>query len=261
MSVHRCGTPELAETPGTVVRWPQSTITYFESLSFQGVPRDVVSRAYDAACRQWAAVAGLTFKRLSDPRGANIVAVTGPIDGPYGVLAQSDLPVGASAASVMQQLYDDAEPWYAEDPAMLVACMCHEVGHALGMSHIPNENALLDPIIVPGRSTPQAPDVADIQGRYGPPTAAAPHLDDFVALGASFTPYILGPIADALVAAAKLLDAGTSPAEADLDWRSKGALLRDVCWERVVEPALFHLSPADRAAAFRSIARGIGSKV
>jgi hypothetical protein len=64
-----------------------------------------------------------------------------------------------------------------------------------------------------------------------------------------------------LVEAAKLLEAGTPPAESDLSWRSKAAFTRDVCWERVVEPALYHLTPAERAAALRAIAQGIGSKI
>jgi hypothetical protein len=260
MQLHRCGTPELAETPGTITRWPMSTITYFEALAFQGEDPVNVSNVYDAACAQWAAVAGLSFKRLSDPRGANVVAITGPIDGPYGILAQSDLPVGASAASVMQQLFDSAEPWYAEAPDLMLACMTHEIGHALGMSHIPNRNALLDPFVVEGRSNPQPPDVADIQSRYGLPFTSHPPDADLVALGASFVPYVLGPLADGLVAAAKQLDAGTSAAEADLAWRSNAGLVRDVAWERVVGPVLAKLAPSQRAAALRSIAKGVGSR-
>ena len=164
MYVRVCGAREQEQTPGNLARWPMGLVTYFEAMDFPGLARDAVAAAFDAAAGQWTAVAGIVLRRVLDAGQANIVATTGTMDGPYGVLAQSDLPFGVGPTSVLHQLFDDAEPWASEVPGMLVACITHELGHALGLGHLPGTGALMEPIIIPGQVAPQPPDLVEIQG-------------------------------------------------------------------------------------------------
>jgi hypothetical protein len=258
--IHACGTPEHQEAAGTLCKWPQGRVTYHEDLAFVGLTRDQVSACYDRAAQQWAAVCGLEFVRVASPAGANIVARNGAIDGPYGVLAQSQLPCGVSADSTMEQEYDNSEPWSQEGLDMLVACMCHEIGHAIGLNHLPGTGALMEPIIVAGRSRPQPADIAEAQARYGPPKPTAAPADGFQALGKSFAPYVVGPFCDGLVQAAKQLEQGSPWGEAMLMGESVANTWRDICFLRLIEGKLPE-EPKARAAALRQIAAGLATNV
>lgn len=164
-----CRARELDRADAGLCRWPFSTILYFEDLAFDGLDRATIAATYDAAAAAWAAICGIAFVRVSDPDIADIVAHTGPIDGPFGVLADSELPCGASASTTLSQLFDDAEPWSQEDLSILLACITHELGHAIGLEHLPGVGALMDPVIHPGVSAPQSPDIAEARRRYGLP--------------------------------------------------------------------------------------------
>lgn len=259
MQRNRCGTPEREVSPGSEARWPQGVVTYYEDLVFAGMSRAAIAACYDAACARWTAVCGLRFVRVSDPAQANIVAHTGPIDGPYNILAESDLPYGATAASQMSQLYDDSEPWNAEGTDILIACICHEVGHAIGLEHIPGVGALMDPIIHPGTSSPRPPDIAEADLRYGPPSPSepGPTPGPYELLGAAFAPYVVGPFCDGLVASAIALDGGASTIVAKMDGIAAESVKRAGAWNKLVEPKLDVLDSKARAAALRSIARGM----
>lgn len=142
--------------------WPQKRITYYESLGLNAPGLDVHS-IYDLAFKQWADVCGIQPVRVGSASGANISVGQGPIDGPWGTLAYSYLPCGSSADTQLTQLYDDGETWTY---AFLLACACHEIGHALGLSHSSVGN-LMAPILNQNITAPQFGDIIDIQARYG----------------------------------------------------------------------------------------------
>lgn len=264
-----CGTPEHEQAEGAdPCKWPQlpAVVKYFEALAFAGLTRDQVAKAYDTACQQWAAVAGVSFLRLATPDGANLVAGNGAVDGPYGVLAYSELPCGVGPLAVLSQTYDNAEPWSIEGLSMLIGCMCHEIGHALGLQHMPGTGALMEPFIVAGRSTPQAPDIKAIQALYGVPATSPPFVPgptnaDFVALGRSFAPYILGPFADALVVAARQMDGGAADDAAAALGANYEEQLRSQAWETLIVPKLSAVPRSETTAALRSLAKGLASAV
>lgn len=149
-------------------RWPQKRITYSELLTLNGMARADVAAVYDLAWKQWADVCDIQPVRLTSlslPGVANVAATQGPIDGPWGTLAYSYLPCGASEGTQLTQQYDDGETWTY---AFLLACACHEIGHALGLNHLGTGN-LMAPILDPNITEPQYGDIAEIQARYGPP--------------------------------------------------------------------------------------------
>ena len=217
MFVHICGTRAASREDGQPAKWPTGDLKYHESLSFARLTREQIAAAYGRAAAQWCAVAGLQLSRTENIDDADIVATTGYIDGPGGVLALSDLPYGATESSVMRQTFD-VEDWGPETLDMLEACICHEIGHALGLEHIPGVGALLDPYIVPGRDAPQSPDIEAMQARYGAPVAtvnptvpASPaEASALETIGAKYAPYVVGAVADALVVAAGKIEAGYS---------------------------------------------------
>lgn len=148
--------------------WPQKRITYFEAMTLAGLSRAQVKAIYDLAWQQWADVCDLKPARVSSAAEANVAVGQGAIDGPWGTLAYSYLPCGASATTQLTQLYDDGETW---SYPFLLGCACHEIGHALGLNHSATGN-LMAPYLDENITKPQRGDIVDIQARYGPPIVA-----------------------------------------------------------------------------------------
>jgi hypothetical protein len=163
----RCSHPDVMAATATCA-WPIKTLGYFQSVQYPGVDPARVTRNYATACEQLNAVCGISLEPADSAADAHIVAVAGPIDGPWNILAESELPCGATATSVMHQTFDNAEQL---DDATMVACMCHELGHALGLGHSTPGN-LMAPILDPTITKPQPGDIAELQARYGAPAAA-----------------------------------------------------------------------------------------
>jgi hypothetical protein len=149
-------------------KWPQRRITYFEAMALKGMVRVDVGAVFDLAWKQWADVCDIEPARLPSVAGANVSAGQGAIDGPWGTLAYSYLPCNATEGTQLAQLYDDGETW---TPPYLLACACHEIGHALGLNHLDVGN-LMAPILDPNITKPQPGDIAEIRARYGPPATA-----------------------------------------------------------------------------------------
>lgn len=163
----RCGLPDMMLDQSCA--WPHKDVTFHAQLNLPGLAAAEVEAAFVEACQQWSAVCGINLTR-SDSPAANIVARSGTgrsnnLDGRGGTLAWSELPCGRSRRATLQQMYDEAEQW---SRSMAVAVICHEVGHAIGLSHIAAGN-LLAPYYDPRITKPQAGDIAEAVKRYGPP--------------------------------------------------------------------------------------------
>jgi len=105
---------------------------------------EIVDRCLVRALEQWEGACALRFEVVEAARGANIVLHFGAIDGPGQTLAQSYLPCGATATTLLAQQYDPAEAWTEE---MLYLCMIHELGHAIGLGHSPNPASIMYPTL------------------------------------------------------------------------------------------------------------------
>jgi len=166
----KCSHPEALTVDPATCKWPMLGILYFEAILWPGLDSDRVSAAYDDACRRIMAVCGVTLTRTLDPNAAQIRAYAGRIDGPGNVLARSQLPLLATAQTVLYQTFDlDDELPYD----LMVVCMAHEICHCLGLGHS-TVGELMAAYLDGNVRFPMPGDVAELQSRYGPPAAQGP---------------------------------------------------------------------------------------
>lgn len=168
----RCGLPDMMLD--ATCAWPHKKVTYLPRLQLPGITNEDMLRAFDTGCQQWNAVCGIQLTRVGG-KPANIVADSGTgsgvnLDGRGGTLAWSYLPCGQAPNGSIQQMYDTGENWNFQ---MLVAVCCHEIGHAIGLSHLSAGN-LLAPYYSAEITKPQAGDIAEAVKRYGPPAPSSP---------------------------------------------------------------------------------------
>lgn len=162
-----CALPDVMPLAATLCKWPDGEIGYYVQDAFPGLSLDQTWAAFDWALALWAKAAKLKVGRTSSAQIARIVARVKRLDGPNGVLAQSQLPCGQIRQAL--QDYDSSEGWDRTIQAKLV--IAHEVGHALGLEHAPGKGSLMSPYYDPSIGSLQKWDIDEIVKRYG---AAAP---------------------------------------------------------------------------------------
>lgn len=160
-----CGVPEhqLNEAAARMARWTKRRVSWTVTGLIPPFTREALLPIYAAACRQWSEVCGLELVYTDGASGADIVMGSGFIDGPGKVLAWSELPDGSDRP--LQQRYDTHESW---DETMALGVACHELGHAIGLSHGPT-GALMAPYFTRSVLRPQDWDRRQVVDRYGPP--------------------------------------------------------------------------------------------
>lgn len=162
---YRCNHPETLALSADVSRWSLGVLRYAESFAYANAPSARVAANYARACRLWEAVCGIRLAVAATYADAQVVASEGPIDGPWNVLAVSQLPPTGNYAGVLTQTFDQAEQL---DDDLMVAMFAHELGHVLGIGHLAAGN-LMAPVLDRAILTPQPGDIAEAQARYGPP--------------------------------------------------------------------------------------------
>lgn len=193
MEMPRCGVPDL--TGGQEVhaqgvarfvtsggKWPSNNLTYrfvngTSDLAGEA-ERDIVRQAFDI----WAEVTPLRFTEVSGSASADFLIswVTGdhgdgsPFDGPGHVLAHAFFPppVNPHPGIAGDLHFDDAEMWKAVGETGgidLLTVAIHELGHALGLRHSMDRDAIMFPTYRGPRHTLGDDDVEGIQSIYGPP--------------------------------------------------------------------------------------------
>ena len=185
-AIRFCQLPELFSLDAAALnKWGKSIITWKLSSNatlpgFQLV--DLVD-VFKWAFSQWAVHTQLVFN--STALQADITITTGNIDSPGNTLAWSELPGPNAIHQKLTQKFDSSEPFvFSSNPPPnridLGAVACHEIGHALGLSHAPvSSRALLAPIYNPPVRLPQSWDITEIQRRYGP-VINGPTIDPIV---------------------------------------------------------------------------------
>lgn len=173
-----CSHPDVMEARATVCKWQNKNISWSVTATPPGLAQEAVVEAYTEAFRRWSKVCGIIPQYNPGNPQAMIVMGVRSIDGSFGVLAESELPCGN--VRQCRQWYDSGEQWGIFDgrgpggrKIDIIRVATHELGHALGMDHIGAGN-LLAPTYSESIWEPQAGDIREMQGRYGPPSATPP---------------------------------------------------------------------------------------
>jgi len=163
---------------GQLCKWPLVRVTWSVVADLPGFARETFRAAAEEAWSYWSAVCGILPQQIQGP-AANVVIGIQSL-GPGGVLADCQLPCGATIGSTVRMRVDTEEAWVlAENPPPtkidLVRVLAHELGHAIGIPHIGSGN-LMAPTYSSAIRRPVAGDVAEAVARYGlvPPRPPEP---------------------------------------------------------------------------------------
>lgn len=170
-----CGVPD--HLGGMDCLWPFKDVNVYAGGKWGQIDLREIG---EFACMSWNQVCGINMQMTTNARTAHITMDTKAIDGPFGTLAYSELPCGFSPQQwrTLQQMYDIGElVVFAENPPSNKVdggrIGTHEIGHAIGISHI-NAGNLMAPSYAPDIRFPQRGDIAEGRARYGLPSGTSP---------------------------------------------------------------------------------------
>jgi hypothetical protein len=178
-----CGvSEEQFAISGVTYAWPKNShLTWSLGFSRLGTLTDLdLKGAYEEAFKEISNACAITHEYVANPRSANILVNVARLDGPSGVLADMQIPVGNVSVNSTTLLgrIDDAEAWglFESPPAGKIdfyRVALHELLHAHGLGHKPaniNAEALIAPMYNPRIRHLQPADKAELVRRYGLPT-------------------------------------------------------------------------------------------
>lgn len=172
--MHFCGVQETFGAGAEQYRLPTNRPTYCIRCQLPGISGEAFRAACKEAFGRWSRVCDVEFTEIADPQSAQFLIVNHQFDGPSGVLADCMLP----SPGIRQQRMriDQNENWIIADNVPgnrieLRAVLCHEMGHGIGMSHLPSSPPpdLMEPSYRPSIVTPQATESLMMAKLYGPP--------------------------------------------------------------------------------------------
>lgn len=169
---------------GRTYQWPPGAhLTWSLGFSRLGPLSDLdLKQAYTEAFAEIAGCCHVTHEYVSNARVANIIVNVQRLDGPSGVLADMQIPVGNVLPSTqLQGRIDDSEAWgLFENPPPgkidFYRVALHELLHAHGLGHKPvdvREPALIAPMYDRSIRNLQPADKAELVRRYGQPKVTA----------------------------------------------------------------------------------------
>lgn len=157
-------------------KWGKTNITYFFINGTEKITGNDERELIRQAFALWAAETSLTFTETSSRQDADIVIGWAegehgdgdPFDGPGDVLAHASYPNPYEDRQVFLH-FDDAERWVNSNSQNvdLLTVAAHEIGHALGLGHSDDPNALMYPSYSEPHRFLGQDDVAGIQSLYG----------------------------------------------------------------------------------------------
>jgi len=158
-----CACPDILPA-GAPSKWGFNDLTVWHDMQSLSDLDEV--ELYMEALSMWSAVTPLTFTWWAQGNSAkvNIFEHARRIDGSGKILAWSELPPANAGRNVqLEQRFDTSESWPRN---LLLPTMAHELGHALGLGHLQDPDALMYPYMN-GTQKPAAPDIRAIQELYG----------------------------------------------------------------------------------------------
>jgi Matrixin/Repeat of unknown function (DUF5648) len=182
-------------------KWTSSVITWsFASGggTFSGTIGALYQNTIRAAVARWAQVVNLTFQEVADSTpGVDVRVGWGVFSGSQ--VGETDYFYQSGGAATFQpgvtiRLEDPsyrpvgtaANATYQGTSTTLFEVMLHEFGHALGLDHSTDPNAIMYPTLGPANANLDASDIAGIQALYGAAPAAttsSPPAPDTITLG------------------------------------------------------------------------------
>lgn len=170
-----CNLPEHL-TMGVDSRWPSGNVPWAITSLIPGVTENDYRLAVVWSLDAWAAAGGITPKEVDAARLARILCTSRRIDGPAGVLGETELPMGG--IQQVRMWLDTSDNWDVQWPPAdprkipLYVTVLHELGHALGIGHAPQgTTAVMSPFLQSQLRGLMPWDVQEVRRRYGPPVA------------------------------------------------------------------------------------------
>lgn len=165
-----CGVPDHVGSAAS--KWPDGKIPWTITDSVPGISDADLQYIIGEALGKWAAVCGITPVFVESAAQARILVTHRAIDGPFNVLAETELPMGQPQC----HLWFDSEGWTESQPpeqrrVSIRIVGLHELGHALGLGHVTTQTAVMNPVYNPSVNSPKTWDIQQLQARYGPPVA------------------------------------------------------------------------------------------
>jgi hypothetical protein len=167
----------VANSPGALRyvladSWDHTDLTYSFDNCPSSIDCDQAWAAVRAAFQTWQNVSALSFTETEGRADIDVQWSTqDPLGYPGDVLAFAYLPSDGGDLYI-----DDAEQWHIGDysPEDLILVAAHEIGHAVGLDHSSDPNALMYPVATGTITGLGQDDVAAIQALYGPPDGNRP---------------------------------------------------------------------------------------
>jgi hypothetical protein len=177
--MHFCGVAESFGSGSAQLRLASNRVTFRVDSDLPGFSRVEFEDACMEAWKRWSRVIGVTADKHSNPKtDPTQYVVVMMLDGAGGVLADQVLPYGQPP---YRMRVDSVGPWViADNPPPgkinLLAVLCHEDGHCLGMQHIDAKGTpdLMNPTYNARIIEPQEDDISYGRKLYGPPQATSP---------------------------------------------------------------------------------------
>ena len=153
-----------------ICRWPDNSVTWCVIQELPGVPLDRLEAAITWGLDQWAKVCDIKPRKVDTARSARILVGSRRIDGPTGILAECELPCGIPQVRLW---FDVGERWTSdmtpqERAIVLPDVAWHELGHALGLGHAPQDTQnIMAPVYNWLVTDPGQWDIREAVVRYG----------------------------------------------------------------------------------------------
>ncbi|UCC57868.1 MAG: matrixin family metalloprotease [Candidatus Bathyarchaeum sp.] len=173
----RCGLPDFVVPEGQIVdyvysgkKWTKLDLTYTFQNYTPDLTQSEVQSAIGSGLFQWSLAAPLNFSEASSGGDLKFSWGSGdhgcgyPFDGPSGVLAHAFYPEDGRVH------FDEDELWTNDSPPSgidLASVAIHELGHALGLAHSNDTNAVMYAYYSGIRRTLTKDDIEGIQYIYG----------------------------------------------------------------------------------------------